>query len=377
MDQNQERRRGQFHRSRRGPDRRGPERSDRRTPPTQGQEHASREHVDVEQIMRDIRARIGQRPGIDLTNQQIQELAARRLEAILDPRSIKPGLLDELRRAAGAPPPAPDPAGSTGATYTFEDTTLYESHRGILVFFRKLFHPILKLLFNPNPLIRALNLQSKWNSETARTLAERDRRQAEWNALQYELVQRMVLEVSKVSLELQALNGQIESLSAKVDFNDRRVRSMEASPPPQQRPSALQSEREAASLPAGVDAPASETAPESGQPSDSTRRRRRRRRGRRGSGPGGEGAQGAPNQAAGADAADAGGQDEAQAPEEIGGEDGREEDAAPVTPMASLPEPAPPQPVATAPPPPEVTFEAPAPDPAPPVPAPEPNEPQG
>ena len=51
--------------------------------------------------MRDIRARISQRSGIDLSNQQIQELAARRLEAILDPRALKPGLLDQLRRGAG------------------------------------------------------------------------------------------------------------------------------------------------------------------------------------------------------------------------------------------------------------------------------------
>ena len=53
--------------------------------------------------MREIRSRISERHGIDLTHQQIQELAARRLEAILDPRTIKPSLMDELRRAAGLP----------------------------------------------------------------------------------------------------------------------------------------------------------------------------------------------------------------------------------------------------------------------------------
>ena len=93
MDHNQERRRGHFHRGRRGPDRRGPERSDRRPPSQQGgqeqQQHGGRDHVDVEQIMRDIRARIGQRHGIDLSNQQIQGLAARRLEAILDRKSTR------------------------------------------------------------------------------------------------------------------------------------------------------------------------------------------------------------------------------------------------------------------------------------------------
>src|SRR5688572_24876361 len=122
---NQERRRGQhFHRGRRGPDRRGQE---RRTPPPQ--EPANRDHVDVEQIMRDIRARISQRHGIDLTTQQIQELAARRLEAILDPRAVKPALLEQLRKSAGTPLDAAPPQGAPG--YEFEDYTLYESHRGL------------------------------------------------------------------------------------------------------------------------------------------------------------------------------------------------------------------------------------------------------
>ena len=92
MDQNHERRRGHFHRGRRGPDRRGTE---RRTQPQQVQ--GGRDQVDVEQIMREIRARIAQRQGIDLSNQQIQDLAARRLESILDPRAIKPSLLEGLR----------------------------------------------------------------------------------------------------------------------------------------------------------------------------------------------------------------------------------------------------------------------------------------
>ena len=53
--------------------------------------------------------------------------------------------MEQLRRAAGEPaeliPAQPTPA------YTFEDTTLYETHRGSLRFFRRLFNPILKLFF--------------------------------------------------------------------------------------------------------------------------------------------------------------------------------------------------------------------------------------
>ena len=342
MDQNQQRR-GHYNRGRRGPDRRGP---DRRTPPPQAQEQHGRDHVDVEHIMRDIRSRIAQRHGIDLSNQQIQELAARRLEAILDPRAIKPGLLDELRRSAGAPPAPHDPAEASELTYTFEDTTLYESHRGAMRFIRRLLNPILKLFFNPNPLIHALNTQARWNAEATRREAERVRRQTEWNALHYELLHRMVTEVARGSLELQALSAQVESLSAKVDFNERRVRGIEASQH-QSRPAPPPRSPEPAAPPIAAAAPGAETAaidaPAEGQTptSDSSRRRRRRRRGRRGSGTPGDGAPGSPQQQA----------QPGSLPDmnsDSGGDEGPDDEAGPdeaemmATPVASVETPAPP-----------------------------------
>ncbi|MBM3820759.1 MAG: hypothetical protein FJW14_17330, partial [Acidimicrobiia bacterium] len=220
---NQERRRGHFHRGRRGPDRRGQE---RRTPQPQEQP-PSRDHVDVEQIMRDIRARIAQRHGIDLTTQQIQELAARRLEAILDPRAIKPALLDQLRKGAGA---QPEPARASGEpAYTYAEGAVYESHRGLVRLFRRLFKPLLMLFFNPTPVEQALAAQVRMNAEAAQRDGERQRQQAEWNALHYEILQRLVTEVARASLDLQAMSARVESLSAKIDFNERRVRHMEGS----------------------------------------------------------------------------------------------------------------------------------------------------
>jgi hypothetical protein len=283
-DQNPQHRRQHFHRGRRGSDRRG---NERRGPgsaqsPEQGtREH--REHVDVEQIMRDIRSRISQRHGIELTTQQIQELAARRLEAILDPRTVKPSLLEQIRRSTSTPldttsPPEP--------TYSFEDTTIYDSHRGSLRFIRRLLNPLLKLFFNPNPLISALNTQAKLNQAAALREAERERRQTEWNALHYEILQRLVLEVSRTSLEAQQLSLRIEALSAKVDFAERRARSIEgalhqvrpaprheSSPPPAQ---VAQTPRE----PGTADVAAAAVGQE-GVPGEGGRRRRRRRRGRR------------------------------------------------------------------------------------------------
>jgi hypothetical protein len=225
--------------------------------------------------MRDIRARIGVR-GIELTGQQIQELAARRLESILDPQAIKPALLDQLKRnAAGGVPPLPqEPA----PVFTFEETTLYESHRGILRFIRKLLNPILKLFFNPNPLVRALNAQSQINLEAAAREREQERKQAEWNALHYEILQRLVTEVSRVSIEMQSLALRVESLGAKVDFNDRRVRGLEGSTY-QARPSRPADPGASAGTGAAAGEPASGAAGE--QTVDVNRRRRRRRRGRR------------------------------------------------------------------------------------------------
>ena len=191
MDHNQGRR-GHFHRGRRGPDRRGPERR-QGPPPDQGNRPERTDRVDVEQIMRDIRMRIAQRSGIELSNQQIQELAARRLEAILDPRDLKPELLDQLRRTAGERPVSVEvvAAGST-QSYPFDEATLYDSPNALLRFIRRLLQPLLRMMFNPTPIAHALALQSRLNAEIAAREADRDRRQAEWNALHYELVQRMV-----------------------------------------------------------------------------------------------------------------------------------------------------------------------------------------
>jgi hypothetical protein len=278
-------RRPHFHRGRRGPDRRGTDRRNipRDHAPDAGRETAREGGIDVEQIMRDIRSRIAQRHGIELSTQQIQELAARRLEAILEPRNVKPQLLEQLRKSASA---TEVPAAKPIETYQFDEETLYETHRGILRFFRRVLNPILKLFFNPTPLVHALNTQARINKELAARELEREQRQSEWNALNYELIQRMVLETSRVSFEMQALANKIESLSAKLDFNERRVRSLETIPTGAPRPR-HQEAPATPTPPAAVEVGVTEAAAPSEGTGEGTRRRRRRRRGRRsGGGPG-------------------------------------------------------------------------------------------
>jgi hypothetical protein len=338
--------------------------------------------VDVEQIMRDIRARIAQRHGIELSTQQIQELAARRLEAILDPRTINPTLMQQLRHGAGTAVDVTLPAPEPG--YTFESTTLYDSHRSLMRFIRRLLNPILKLFFNPNPLVHALHTQARLNLEAAARETERERLQTEWNALHYEILQRLVTEVSRASVEMQALSLRIEALAARVDFNDRRVRSLESpAPAGPSRPHPRPAEQPAAA-PAGAptEAAASPAAAAETSAPEGTRRRRRRRRGRRGGGTpveaGAAVAVGGSEGLAGPDTADIG---EAEEEEEEGEEVGATESTGvvesaepaavpdPVAPLlpAAMAEPISPPPDQPTPPPDEPGPPAPAPpDPGPP-----------
>src|SRR5919206_153888 len=115
------------------------------------------ESVNVEQIMEQIRARIRERRGVDYTEQQLRELAAVKLEKFLDPRGVRSDLLEQFKKQQPRyeSPPVP--------SYTFEDTTMYETHRGVLRFIRTLLNPILKLFFNPNAIIHALHAQADIN----------------------------------------------------------------------------------------------------------------------------------------------------------------------------------------------------------------------
>jgi hypothetical protein len=236
--------------------------------------------------MREIRSRISERHGIDLSPQQIQELAARRLEAILDPRAIKPSLIDELRRAAGLPvEPVPEaPETGTG----FDASSFYDSSNGLLRTVRRLLRPVLKLFFEPDAVIQALGAQARVNTSAAVRDAEQQRRQTEWNGLHYEILRRLVTDIARTGIDAQHLALRVESLAAKVDFNERQVRGFEQTllqskssgrgPEPAAPPPAAPPAREGATL--QERRPLDSSSPDA----QGQRRRRRRRRGRRSGG---------------------------------------------------------------------------------------------
>src|SRR5437868_2245112 len=108
--------------------------------------------VNVEQIMEQIRTRIREKRGVDYTEQQIRELANVKLERILDSRGMRSDLVEQFKRQQSLDPLPPLPE-----LPVFEDTAIRDTHRGLLKLVRKVLNPILKLFFNPNPLIHSLN----------------------------------------------------------------------------------------------------------------------------------------------------------------------------------------------------------------------------
>ena len=178
--------------------------------------------VNVEQIMEQIRARIREKRGVDYTEQQIRELAAVKLEKFLDPRGVRSDLLDQFRKAQPAyqPPELPN--------FAFEDDTLFESHRAPIRWLRSLLLPFLKLLFNPNPLIQALHIQSRLNTINAERDAGRDAARRQMDQLYYELVHNLVVETTRTGIEVKNLKMQVESISSRLEFNERRARALES-----------------------------------------------------------------------------------------------------------------------------------------------------
>ena len=237
--------------------------------------------VNVEQIMEQIRGRIREKRGVDYTEQEVRELAAVKLEKFLDPRGVRSDLLDQFRKRDPGDSAEPLP------NYEFNDQTLYETHRGPIRWIRRLLNPLLKLFFNPNPLIQALHIQSRLNTMTV----ERDAARRGLVQLQYEVLHNLVLETTRLGIEVKNLKMRVESLTGRLEFNERRARALESvvvykSPDERERVAAPRP-----TLPEAA-APKPDTAgqPASTQPRESTEgpgqrsRRRRRRRGRRSGG---------------------------------------------------------------------------------------------
>jgi|SRR5579864_2454112 len=260
--------------------------------------HVRSDSVDVEQIMGQIRTRIREKRGADYTEAELQHLASVKLEKFLDSRGVRSTLVEAFRKTRVA---SPEPA-----SYEFTDETLFESPRPWLRRVRRWLAPILRLFINPDRVSAALRVQKEVNADFHRRFRARE----EMDPLYYEVVHNLVLEITRLGIDVQNLKMRVESLSSRLDFDERRGRSLEglverrgsenvrpAEPGPR-GPDVVRygngprvTEGQGHGAPAGavasgplasVAAPqGSGLTPQEGRPDDRDRRRRRRRRRRR------------------------------------------------------------------------------------------------
>jgi hypothetical protein len=229
--------------------------------------------VDVEQIMKQIRARVREKRGADYTEAEIQQLANVKLERFLDPRGVRSDLVEQYRKNRVVSPAPPN--------YEFGEATLFETHRGVLRSLRNLLRPILKLFFNPDKITSALHIQAAVNTQAEARL----RRLEEREPLSYELLNNLTVEVTRLGIEVHNLRMRLESVSSRLDFDERRGRALEGVV--QYRPGALQKPAQD-STPSQASPPAPDR--DGARPADdrnaagpdsADRKRRRRRRRRR------------------------------------------------------------------------------------------------
>src|SRR5262245_41009773 len=164
--------------------------------------------VDVEQIMRQIRARIQEKRGVDYTEQQIQELANVKLERFLDPKGVRSDLVQQFQHASET---------FQVDQYDFDASVLYGSPRAIIRLARKILNPILKMFFSAPMLIQVLHKQSEMNKAFEKQVHKREAIEG----LYYELVHNLVLELTRIGIENRNLKMRVESLSSRLDFDER------------------------------------------------------------------------------------------------------------------------------------------------------------
>ena len=159
------------------------------------------EGVDLQRLLAEVHRRVAERQDGLYTDEELRFIAERPLEGVLQGRELRADLVDEFR------------ARDADWNYAFGPETLYRSSRGLvgraLETARRLLRPVQKLFWNPVPMIAALS------------------RQSDLNRFQVHLLHNLVLELSRLNLELQELRSRNLQLVGRLEALERRERTLE------------------------------------------------------------------------------------------------------------------------------------------------------
>jgi hypothetical protein len=155
--------------------------------------------IDADRLRADVERRVEERRQSGLyTEQELRYIAERPLEPVLQGRDVSAALLEELR------------ARDAQWNYSFDPETIYRTSRGgFLAFARRLLRPVQKLFWNPTPMISALSRQSDLNRFSAH------------------LLHNLVLELTRLNLEVAELKNRNLQLSGRLELLAKRSRALE------------------------------------------------------------------------------------------------------------------------------------------------------
>ena len=158
--------------------------------------------IDVARLLADVHNRIEERRKAGLyTEEELRFIAERALEGVLTGRDLRADLVDEFR------------ARDAQWNFAFDEETLYRSSRGLLgralEASRRLLRPVQKLFWNPNPLIAALS------------------RQSDLNRFSVHLLHNLVLELSRLNLEVQELRNRNLQMAGRLESLVSREKTLE------------------------------------------------------------------------------------------------------------------------------------------------------
>ena len=154
--------------------------------------------LDVQRLLADVYKRIAERKQGLYTDEELRYLAERPLEAVLTAQELRADLLQDFR--------ARDPEWN----FSFGSDEIYRSSRGgLLPAVRRLLRPVQKLFWNPTPMISALS------------------RQSDLNRFYVHLLHNLVLELSRLNLELTEEKSRSLHLLGRLEALERREKTLE------------------------------------------------------------------------------------------------------------------------------------------------------
>jgi len=228
--------------------------------------------IDVEKIMDEIRSRIREKRGVDYTEAQIRELAQAKLDRFLDPEQVRSGLQEHYQQERSAGHMFQPPPGNI----FIEHETIYATVPGLrgrlISMSRRLLNPFMRMMFNPWPGVDVFHKQSEINAYNARHFA----RHSELDALKYEVLNNLVVAVTRLAIDSKNQRMRLEALASRLDFDEQRARALEK----------VVQYRPGATRPAEDATPEDAASGHGGGGDAARRRRRRRRRGRPSTAPG-------------------------------------------------------------------------------------------